>query len=84
MLRTFHIQNPIKQGADVSQLNISECSNGEKVIIGIADGERYAEIALNQQQFHELCDLRYTLDLTGVEPENQQQVETDQLKLRAA
>jgi len=84
MLRTFHLNNPNQQGAEVNQLNVSECLNGKKVIIGIADGEKYAEIDLNYQQFEELCSLRYTLELSEDEPEQQQLIEPDQLKLRAA
>jgi len=89
MLRTFHIagsnNNATHQGTEDGQLNISECHNGKKVIIGIDTGDKYAQIALNYQQFEDLCGLRYTLELSEDEPEQQQQlIETEQLKLRAA
>jgi len=84
MLRTFHIQNLTQQGVEVKQLNVSEFLNGKKVIIGIADGDRYAEMELNHQQFQELCDLRYTVDLTDVEVEPQEQIEVTQLSVLAA
>jgi len=88
MLRTFHVTNSnnnpthsteaIKQQqADHRQLNVSECHNGSQVIIGIDTGEHYAQIALNYQQFQQLCDLRYTIELT-------EQEESTQATLRAA
>jgi len=83
MLRTYHINNPTQQGTEANQLNVSECVNGKKVIIGIADGERYAEMVLNYQQFEDLCSLRYTLELSEDEPE-QQLIETDQHTLKVA
>ncbi len=81
MLRTFHITGSNKtqtQGAEGKQLNVSECDNGKKVILGIDTGEQYIQIKLNYQQYHELCDLQYTLDLSEDEPEQQEQVESNQ------
>jgi len=95
MLRTFHItsgntmrtqsaQENTEQLTDNQQLNVSECNNGRKVLLGIDSGNNYAEIALNYQQFSELCDLRYTLDLSADEPEQQVSVESNQLALKVA
>jgi len=51
MLRTFHIagsnKNETQQSAERTQLNLSECNNGKKVILGLDIGDQYAEIALN-------------------------------------
>ena len=93
MLRTFHIKNGNKhvtqhhaEGGDGKQLNVSECNNGKKVILGIDTGEQYVQIELNYQQYHELCDLQYSLDLSEDEPEEspQQLIESDQHRLKAA
>jgi len=88
MLRTFHIagsnKNETQQGAERTQLNLSECNNGKKVILGLDTGDQYAEIALNHQQFHELCDLRYELALSEEKTEEQDLVESNQLVLQLA
>jgi len=88
MLRTFHItgsnNKATHQGAEDAQLNISECNNGEKVMIGIDTGEQYTQIALNYQQFEELCGLRCTLELSELKPEEQDTVESKQLVLQVA
>jgi len=88
MLRTFHIagsnKNETQQGAEQTQLNLSECNNGKKVILGVDTGDQYTEIALNQQQFHELCDLRYEVALSEEKIEEQGLVGSNQLVLQIA
>jgi len=78
MLRTFHITHPTSNEAQ-GQLNVSECLNGRNVILGIAQDDRYAEIALTYHELQELCDLRYTLNITEIEPEQQEIIEETQL-----
>ncbi len=55
MLSTFHITNSNNNTTDTSthkaQLNVSECLNGKKVILGTDAGEKYAEIIKNLKTY---------------------------------
>ena len=76
MLRTFHIDKA--ENSDC-QLNISECSNHETIVLSITQDDKKLAIPLDYHQFNDLCGLKYSLELIEKE-----EPETTSLALCAA
>lgn len=56
-------------GTNGGVLNIAERPNEDRVLLIISNGDKEAQIGLSNENFMELCELRYSLRFGDPEPQ---------------